>query len=133
MTVGTSTMAENQADPHVLYNDNVALQNARIEQVTLNSQTGTTYTLALTDEGKMVQFNNASAMELEVPANATVAFAIGNVVHAVRWGAGSLTIAAAVGVTLRSAGSVLTVADQYGVVTMQKVATNEWLVYGGLG
>jgi len=133
MTTGTTTMAENQEDAHVLYNDNVALQNARIEQTSLNEQTGTTYTLALSDEGKMVQMENASSITVTVPDNATIAFDVGNMVHVSQWGAGQVTIAGAVGVTLRSMGSVVTISDQYGVVTLHKVGTNEWHLYGNLG
>ena len=39
-----------------------------------NYQTGTTYTLALTDSGGRVSLTNASAITLTVPASGTVAF-----------------------------------------------------------
>ena len=44
------------------------------EVTAINTQTGTTYTLALADKGKIVEMNNASANTLTIPTNASVAF-----------------------------------------------------------
>lgn len=98
----------------------------------INTQTGTTYTLALADLGKVVEMNNASAMTLTVPPNSTAAFPIGGRIDLTRLGAGTLTIAAGSGVTIRSAGGKLKVADQYGMASLYKRGTNEWVLVGGL-
>ena len=47
------------------------------DRAILNAQTGTTYTLVIGDAGKTVTMDNASAMTLTIPANASVAFPIG--------------------------------------------------------
>jgi len=100
--------------------------------VTENAQTGTTYTLALTDAGKMVTLSNASAISLEVPANATVAFPVNTRIDLAQYGAGQVTIAGAGGVTIRSSGSKLKLTGQYSAATLWKKATNEWLLIGDI-
>ena len=41
-----------------------------------NLQTGTSYELVLSDAGKVVEMNNASANTCNIPANASVAFPV---------------------------------------------------------
>ncbi|CAH1658773.1 hypothetical protein CHELA1G11_12858 [Hyphomicrobiales bacterium] len=98
----------------------------------INTQTGTTYQLALADLGKVVEMNNGSAMTLTVPPNSTVTFPVGGRIDLTRLGAGTLTIAAGSGVTIRSAGGKLKIADQYGMASLYKRGTNEWVLAGGL-
>lgn len=95
------------------------------------SDSTTAYTLVLTDAGKHVMLDNASAIALTVPDNATVAFPIGTKITVEQSGAGAITVGGA-GVTFHSLGSDLTTAGQYAVITLLKKATNIWLVYGGL-
>ena len=58
------------------------------QNITLNAQTGTTYTLALTDNGRLVTLSNASAITVTVPTNASVAFSTGAIVNLQQIGAG---------------------------------------------
>jgi hypothetical protein len=95
----------------------------------INTQTGLTYTLALTDAGKIVEMNRASANTVTIPPNATIAFDVNAVVDIVQYGAGQTTIAAGSGVTVRSAAG-LKIAAQYGGVSAYKRGTNEWVVVG---
>ena len=95
-----------------------------------NAQTGTTYTLALTDAGKLVTLNNASAITLTVPANSSVAFSVGDQINLLQLGAGQVTVAGAVGVTIRSEGSKLKLKGQYATATCVKIATDEWVLIG---
>jgi hypothetical protein len=99
------------------------------KNLTLNAQTGTTYTLVLTDSAKVVTLSNASAITLTVPTNASVAFAIGAQVNLVQLGAGQVTVSGA-GVTLRSQGSKLKLNGQYSAATLLKIATDEWVLVG---
>jgi hypothetical protein len=96
-----------------------------------NTQTGN-YTLALADAGKTVEANSASAIVVTVPTNASVAFPIGTIIEVSRLGAGTVTLAAAGGVTIRSRGSLLAVGNQYGTVSLRKRATDEWVLVGDL-
>lgn len=91
------------------------------------------YQLALTDAGKHI-YNSSGANTYTIPANATVAFAIGDAVTFVNAvGAGNAIIAAAGGVTLLQAGTAnsgnRTLAAQ-GMATILKVATNTWFING---
>lgn len=98
----------------------------------INTQTGTSYTLALTDKNKVVEMNNASANTVTVPPNSDVAFEIGTRIDVVQYGAGTTTIVAGVGVTLRAEAGALTMSAQYAGAALYKRATDEWVVLGGL-
>lgn len=95
----------------------------------LNAQTGTTYTLVLADNAKVVTLNNASAIALTVPTNASVAFPVGTQVNIIQLGAGQVTVGGA-SVTLRSQGSKLKLNGQYSVATLFKIGTDEWVLVG---
>lgn len=95
----------------------------------LNSQSAS-YTLVDDDRGKVVEISNASANTLTVPPNASVAFPVGTIVEVRQMGAGQTTLTPGSGVTLRSRGSALKIAGQYGSATLHKRATNEWVVAG---
>jgi hypothetical protein len=98
----------------------------------INAQTGTTYTLVLTDSGKLITLANASAITLTVPTNASVAFAVDSVVNLAQTGAGQVTVTAAGGVTLHSYQSKTNLAGQYAGAMLKKTATDTWLLIGNL-
>lgn len=100
--------------------------------ISLNPQTGTTYTLVLGDADKLVEMNNAAANTLTVPPNSSVAFSTGTQIIVVQKGAGTTTIAAGSGVTLLSKDSALGIGGQYGAATCIKIATDTWYVIGDL-
>lgn len=99
----------------------------------INTQTGTTYTFVLSDAGKLVEGNNASAITFTVPPNSSVAYPVGSWIDVSQYGAGKITIAAGAGVTLRSAGSLLGTRAQYAGISLIKRGTDEWYVFGDLG
>lgn len=98
---------------------------------TINAQTGTSYTLALTDAPKFVTMTNASASTLTVPPNASVAFPVGTMIDGAQLGAGQVTLTPGAGVTINGTPG-LKVAAQYGTFGLLKTATNVWLAYGRL-
>ena len=103
--------------------------------VTTNAQTGTTYTLVLSDKDKLVTLSNASAIALTVPLNSSVAFPTGSVVNIQQIGAGQVTIQGASGVTITSTGATATAPvtrAQYSAASIIKTATNSWTVIGDL-
>lgn len=102
--------------------------NQSVEQ----AQTGTTYTLVLTDAGKMVTMSNASANTLTVPPNSDVAFPTNTRIDVLQYGAGQTTIAAGSGVTIYSSGSKLKLTGQYSGATLWKKATDTWVLIGDL-
>ena len=103
--------------------------SAEYDNMTLNAQTGTTYTLVLSDAHKLVTLSNASAITLTVPTNSSVAFEIGDQVNLLQLGAGQVTVSGA-GVTFRSEGSKLKLKAQYATATLVKIGTDEWVLLG---
>ena len=90
------------------------------------------YTLALADQGTVVEMTKATASTLTVPPNSDVAFDVGVVIEILQYGAGQVTIAPGAGVTLRSVSGNLKIAAQYASATLRKRATNEWVVQGSM-
>jgi len=76
---------------------------------TLNSQAGTTYTLASTDQYQvLVVASNGSAKTISIPTDATYNFPVGTAISMLNTGAGLLTINAVTSgtTTVTSAGGV---------------------------
>ena len=99
--------------------------------LTANRQTAT-YTLVLSDATKLVEMNVASANNLTVPPNSSVAFPTGTQILLAQYGAGQTTIVAGSGVTVRSSGGKLKLSGQYSGATLVKIATNEWYLFGDI-
>lgn len=103
-----------------------------VNYVATNAQTGTSYTLVLSDATKSVTMNNAASNTLTIPPNSSVAYPIGTQIVIGQLGAGQTTIVAGAGVTLRSYNSRLKLSGQYAVASVIKIATDTWLVAGNL-
>lgn len=99
--------------------------------ITANRQTAS-YTLVLTDAYKIVEMNVASANNLTVPPNSSVAFATGTQILIAQYGAGQTTVVAGSGVTIRSSGAKLKLSGQYSGGTLLKIGTNEWYLFGDI-
>jgi len=99
--------------------------------VIANRQTAS-YTLVLTDAGLVVEMNVASANNLTIPLNATVAYPIGTIIEILQYGAGQTTVVATGGVTIRSPGGKLKIAAQYGAASIRKIAADEWALEGDI-
>jgi hypothetical protein len=101
----------------------------------MNVQSGSTYTLQLTDDANLVTMSYATACTLTVPLNSSVAFTYGattyTIINIANLGAGTLTITPISGVTLISKGSLLSLATGAGA-SLIKVGINTWWVVGGL-
>ncbi len=104
-------------------------QLAAAQQVAVNAQTGTTYTLVLGDASKAVECSNAAAITLTVPPNSSVGFPVGTVIEVTQIGAGQVTLAPGSGVTLNNAAGLKT-RVQWSSVVLRKRATDTWLVTG---
>lgn len=98
----------------------------------VNSQAGnSSYTLALTDQGRLIYSN--VAMTLTVPLNATVAFPVGAVVALAQYGTGTMSIVATSGVTIAFVGTSFVgnrTLSSAGMASLTQVATNTWLASG---
>jgi urease beta subunit len=100
---------------------------------TRNVQTGTAYTLVITDRGKLLEFSNAGSISLTIPTNAAVAFEIGDRVDVLLTSNGSVAIAGASGVTIAAEGGLTTISSQWTRVTLIKRTTDDWVITGGSG
>lgn len=98
--------------------------------VSTNAQTGTAYTLVLTDAGRVIEMNNAAANTLTVPTDASVNFPVGTVIDIFQTGAGQTTVGGA-GVTI-NARPGLKLSGQWATATLIKRASNTWLLTGSL-
>jgi hypothetical protein len=99
--------------------------------ITTNRQIAS-YTLAIADRGKLVEMNVATANNLTIPLDSSVAFPIGTEIEIAQYGAGQTTIVATGGVTIRSASGNLKIASQYVAISLIKIGTNEWYCFGNL-
>ena len=100
--------------------------------LSFNAQTGTTYTLAIGDVGKLVTASNASAITITVPPSV---FATGNVINVQQIGAGQVTFAQGAGVTITSAGassSAPKITAQFNAVSVICTGSNTFTVIGGI-
>jgi hypothetical protein len=99
--------------------------------IVTNRQTAS-YTLALGDSNDLVEMNVATANNLTVPLNSSVAFPIGTKIDIAQYGAGQTTVVATSGVTVRSAGGALKLSVQYSGATLVKIGTDEWYLFGDI-
>jgi hypothetical protein len=106
--------------------------NGGLINLTLNAQTGTTYTAVAGDSGKLVTLSNASAITLTLPPSV---YAVGEQINFVQFGAGQVTFAQGAGVTIRSTGATSTAPKlrvQNSAATAICTASNTFLVVGDI-
>ena len=97
-----------------------------------NVQTGTTYTPVLSDVGKILLFTNASGCTVTIPPNASVAYTGFVQIDCLRYTAGDVTFVAGSGVTILSDSGYLKIDGNYKGVTLLRVDTNTWILFGAL-
>lgn len=95
--------------------------------LTLNAQTGTTYTITATDVDKLVTLNNASAITLTIPNGV---FTVGQQVNIQAIGAGQVTVANDGTTSFTGIGTKLRA--QYSAATIICTGTNTFTVIGDL-
>jgi hypothetical protein len=94
--------------------------------VGVNDQT-VAYTLVLADAGKDVRVTSATAVNVTIPPNSSVAFANAMLMVS-QGGAGVVTVVAGAGVTLRAPNGASTSAI-YDARGLEQIGTNEWRVW----
>ena len=100
--------------------------------ITLNAQTGTTYTLVSGDANKLVTLSNASAITVTVPNGV---FTTGQQINLQQIGAGQVTIQGDGTTTLTSTGATSTAPKlraQYSACTIICTSSNNFTVIGDL-
>lgn len=127
-TIGSFTNAEHN---HTNSAGGATLTGGAI-YYTVTQSTGTSYTLALSDSGKVIPFNLTATGTVTVPLNSSVAFPTGSVVNIIQAGTGAVLVTGASGVALRSENNKYRLKAQYSLGGVVKIATNEWVVFGNL-
>ena len=100
--------------------------------ITLNAQTGTTYSLVSGDVNKLVTLSNASAITLTVPNGV---FTVGQQINIQQIGAGQVTVASDGTTVLTSTGATSTAPKlraQYSAATIICTSSNNFTVIGDL-
>ena len=108
---------------------------APVINLSLNAQTGATYTFVLGDNGKLVTASNASAQTYTIPPNSSVAYATGAQINVQQIGAGQVTFAAGSGVTITSTGATSAAPNlraQFSAATVVCTASNTFTIVGDL-
>lgn len=104
---------------------------------TINEQTSTTYTTDIDDSYQtLITQSNASASDIKIPTDASVAHPVGTVITVLNIGAGLCTISAVTSGTTTilsaaAAPAAPTVA-QYASAAIIKVSENAWYVVGSI-
>ena len=92
----------------------------------MNDQTGTTYTLTAADNGKIITFNNASAITVTAPA-----LSVGFNCMILQKGSGQVTLSASA-VTISNRYGYTKTAGQYSMLTLVCIATNVYVSSGDM-
>lgn len=93
---------------------------------TVTADTTTTYNFVIGDANNIVTLNNAGAVSAVIPANASVAYAVGTQIDIINLGAGTVTVSITTDTLNQNVGG-LTLA-QYDKRTITKVATTAWVL-----
>lgn len=104
-----------------------------LSSIPINTQIGSSYVLHVTDQGKCVTMNSAIANAVTIPTDATAAIPIGATLLVRQGGAGTTSLSAEVGVTVRKRASVsLVLIEQFSTVVLHKIDANVWHLAGEL-
>ena len=102
-------------------------------RLSINAQTGTTYTLVAADASyKLVTASNAAAITVTVPSSV---FTAGDVINLQQIGAGQVTFAQGAGVTITSTGATSTAPKlraQYSACSVICTASNTFTIVGDI-
>ena len=91
--------------------------------------TTTSYSVSASDSGKVLLFNNASAISVDLGSWGA---SVGEKVDIVRYGTGQVTVTVSGSVTTLSPGNSVTTRAQYSLITATCVASNTFLLSGDL-
>lgn len=96
--------------------------------ISINERTAS-YTLQLSDVGKLIRITSLSITTLTVPANSDVAFPIGTQIFLTKKEEAAMSVEAGIGVDVDHKLDKNLV-EYYGIATLTKMDTDEWLLTG---
>jgi len=95
----------------------------------INTQTGTSYSLVLSDAGRLIEFSNDANTTVTILPDNIVNFSVGQRIDVCKIGGGFVSVAAYLGVTLFSTESPI-LTTMYSVGTLIKIGENQWTFFG---
>jgi hypothetical protein len=99
--------------------------------VTVSPQAGTSYTISLTDAGRLITFSNSSSITFNVPTDSSVAFPVGTQLMISQIGTGQVTVVAVTpGTTTVNGNNGTKTAGRYAIISLIKIAENAWIIGG---
>ena len=129
-TLTNKTLTSPSISSATLSSPTITLPTMRL---TLNPQTGTTYTLVAADASyKLVTASNAAAITVTVPPSV---FTAGDVINLQQIGAGQVTFAQGAGVTITSTGATSTapkIRAQFSACSVICTASNTFTIVGDI-
>ena len=129
-TLTNKTLTSPSISSATLSSPTITLPTMRL---TLNPQTGTTYTLVAADASyKLVTASNAAAITVTVPPSV---FTAGDVINLQQIGAGQVTFAQGAGVTITSTGATSTapkIRAQFSACSVICTASNTFTIIGDI-
>lgn len=96
--------------------------------VTVNAQTGTTYTIVAGDNGKVITLSNAAAITVTVPSGLGANFSC----ELIQIGAGQVAVSAGASVTVNSYNSLTHLAGQHAAATLVAYVADTFNLSGNL-
>lgn len=131
----TLTVVEPTADRTIYLPDQSG--TLAFQDLSLNQQSGTSYTFVITDKSNLVVASNSSPQVYSIPTNALASFSIGSQLNLVQYGTGQVTLDALdSGTTTIVSSAVISnqpkTRVQYSSMTCIKMDTDTWLVIGDI-
>lgn len=131
----TLTVIEPTADRTIYLPDQSG--TLAFQDLSLNQQSGTSYTFVITDKSNLVVASNSSPQVYSIPTNALSSFSIGSQLNLVQYGTGQVTLNALdSGTTTIVSSAVISnqpkTRVQYSSMTCIKMDTDTWLVIGDI-
>jgi hypothetical protein len=125
---GTMFSAGNQVATNVFVNSE--LEKKIDYETPVNTQSGTTYTFALSDARRITTATNASGKTFTIPPQTSVTWLANTILRVVNYGAGSLTIAGGSGVTVTNSTTTFGPNEGGSII---RTGSNSWTVVSGGG
>jgi hypothetical protein len=109
--------------------------NGAFINLTINAQTGTTYTTVLADNGDLITLSNTSPITVTIPPFSSVAYPVGAQLNFVGINTGAVTFAQGAGVTIVSTGATASapvLRARYSSATAICISQDNWLIAGDI-
>jgi hypothetical protein len=98
----------------------------------INPIVSNAYTVGLSDNGQLTTLDNAAAIGVTIPLNATTAFPLGAQLNFAQIGDGTVTFIPATNAVIIGATPGFRLRTKWSTATLTKIATNTWILVGDL-